>query len=91
LRILKRLEFHDTPKHGSWLNMAELEFSVLGRQCLDRRLPDHDSLARGCGLAKAAQSRACDRLSGASRSPMHETECTDSIQHDPWGEGLNRV
>ena len=46
LRLLKRLEFHDTPKHGSWLNMAELEFSILGRQCLDRRLPDRDSLAR---------------------------------------------
>ncbi len=46
LRLLKRLEFHYTPKHGSWLNMAELEFSVLGRQCLDRRLPDRDSLAR---------------------------------------------
>ena len=46
LRLLKRLEFHYTPKHGSWLNMAELEFSILGRQCLNRRLPDRDSLAR---------------------------------------------
>jgi transposase len=46
LRLLKRLEFHYTPKHGSWLNMAELEFSILGRQCLDRGLPDRDSLAR---------------------------------------------
>ena len=46
LRLLKRLEFHYTPKHGSWLNMAELEFSILGRQCLDRRLPDRDSLER---------------------------------------------
>jgi hypothetical protein len=38
-RILRRLEFHYTPKHGSWLNMAEIELSVLGRQCLDQRLP----------------------------------------------------
>lgn len=38
-RILRRLEFHSTPKHGSWLNMAEIELSVLGRQCLDQRLP----------------------------------------------------
>lgn len=38
-RIAKRLEFHYTPKHGSWLNMAEMEFSVLSRQCLDQRLP----------------------------------------------------
>jgi hypothetical protein len=35
---MQRLEFHYTPKHGSWLNMAELEFSVLNRQCLDRRI-----------------------------------------------------
>jgi transposase len=39
-RILKRLEFHYTPKHASWLNMAEIEISVLSRQCLDRRIPD---------------------------------------------------
>jgi hypothetical protein len=38
-RILRRLEFHYTPKHGSWLNMAEIELSVLGRQCLAQRLP----------------------------------------------------
>jgi hypothetical protein len=39
-RIARKLEFHYTPKHGSWLNQAELEFSVLARQCLDRRIPD---------------------------------------------------
>ena len=38
-RILDKLEFHYTPKHGSWLNMAEIELSVLARQCLDRRIP----------------------------------------------------
>jgi hypothetical protein len=43
-RIRKKLEFHYTPKHGSWLNMAEIELSVLQRQCLDRRLPDVGSL-----------------------------------------------
>jgi hypothetical protein len=37
-RIATRLEFHYTPKHGSWLNMAEMEFSVLTRQCLNRRI-----------------------------------------------------
>lgn len=37
-RIFRKLEFHYTPKHGSWLNMAEIEISVLGRQCLDRRI-----------------------------------------------------
>jgi len=43
-RIWDRLEFHYTPKHGSWLNMAEIELSVLSRQCLDRRIPDQESL-----------------------------------------------
>ena len=43
-RILDRLEFHYTPKHGSWLNMAEIELSVLNRQCLDRRVPDKKTL-----------------------------------------------
>lgn len=39
-RILQRLEFHYTPKHGSWLNMAEIELNVLSNQCLDRRIED---------------------------------------------------
>ena len=43
-RILKKLEFHYTPKHGSWLNMAEIELSVLQRQCLNRRMPDRETL-----------------------------------------------
>jgi len=43
-RILQRLEFHYTPKHGSWLNMAEIELSVLNNQCLDRRIGDKTTL-----------------------------------------------
>ena len=43
-RIWDKLEFHYTPKHGSWLNMAEIELSVLSRQCLDRRIPDQETL-----------------------------------------------
>jgi hypothetical protein len=39
-RLADKLEIHHTPKHGSWLNMAEIELSVLSRQCLDRRVPD---------------------------------------------------
>jgi len=44
-RIRRKLAIHYTPKHGSWLNIAEIEFSVLSRQCLDRRLPDQATLA----------------------------------------------
>jgi hypothetical protein len=43
-RILARLEWHYTPTHGSWLNLAELEWSVLARQCLARRIPDQATL-----------------------------------------------
>ena len=43
-RILERLEWHYTPTHGSWLNLAELEWSVLARQCLARRIPDQATL-----------------------------------------------
>jgi hypothetical protein len=45
-RIVKKLEFHYTPKHGSWLNMAEIELSILQRQCLDRRIGDEEILLR---------------------------------------------
>lgn len=44
-RIWDRLEIHYTPKHGSWLNIAECEFSVLSRQCTNRRIPDEETLA----------------------------------------------
>ena len=45
-RIARRLEFHYTPKHGSWLNMAEIEFSVLARSCLKQRIPSEEALRR---------------------------------------------
>lgn len=45
-RILRRLEFHYTPKHASWLNMVEIEISILSRQCLRRRIPDMVTLRR---------------------------------------------
>ncbi len=45
-RIVRRLEFHHTPQHASWLNMAEIEFSVLTRACLQGRNPDETALQR---------------------------------------------
>jgi DDE superfamily endonuclease len=44
-RILEKIEFHYTPKHGSWLNMAETEINIMGRQCLDRRLDNRSLMA----------------------------------------------
>jgi len=45
-RIAERIEVHHTPKHGSWLNVAEIELSVLARQCLDRRIESVDELLK---------------------------------------------
>ena len=57
-RIAKRLEFHHTPKHGSWLNMAEVEFSVLARSCLKGRNPNEDSLQRNISAYEAERNAA---------------------------------
>ncbi len=57
-RVIKRLEFHHTPKHGSWLNMAEIEFSVFGKQCLARRIGDEDSLKREVGALEWERNQA---------------------------------
>jgi hypothetical protein len=45
-RLASRLEIHHTPKHGSWLNIAEIELSALTMQCLDRRIPDMETLTK---------------------------------------------
>jgi DDE superfamily endonuclease len=58
-RILKRLEFHYTPRHGSWLNMAEIELSVVSRQCLDRRIPDELTLRWEIQALEAEGNAAC--------------------------------
>ena len=47
--LVERLEIHHTPKHGSWLNIAEIELSILTRQCLDRRIPTLDRLRKETG------------------------------------------
>ena len=48
-RLADRFEVHHTPKHGSWLNMAEIEINVLSRQCLDRRIPDRETMRNEVG------------------------------------------
>lgn len=62
-RIAQRLEFHYTPKHGSWLNMAEIEFSVLGRRILSRRIPDEAALHQ--------QVQALERQRNQERASIH--------------------
>ena len=55
-RIWSRLELHYTPTHGSWLNLAEIELSVLARQCLARRIPDEATLAHEVAAWAAARN-----------------------------------
>jgi len=56
-RLADKLEWHFTPKHGSWLDMAEIELSVLSRQCLDRRIPDKATLKGEVALWQAQRNR----------------------------------
>ncbi len=71
-RIARRLELRFTPKHGSWLNMAELELSVLARQCLDRRIPDRATLEREVAAWVAARN--------AVAAPAHWTFTTEDAR-----------
>lgn len=61
-RLADTLEIHHTPRHGSWLNMAEIELSVLQRQCLDRRLGDRTSVEREVAAWVAARNAARQRV-----------------------------
>jgi hypothetical protein len=75
-RIAKRLEFRYTPKHGSWLNMAEIELSVLSGQCLDRRLGDRPTLEREVAAWEAERNDARATVhwrftSAAARTKLH--------------------
>jgi len=69
-RMLRRLEFHHTPRHGSWLNMAEAELSVLSKQCLDRRLGDLQRL--GDETAAWTAQRNSDRVTIKWRFTIHD-------------------
>jgi DDE superfamily endonuclease len=61
-RLADRLEIHHTPKHGSWLNQAEIELSVLARQCLSRRIAQADTLTRRIAAWQAARNAAQPRI-----------------------------
>ena len=76
-RIACRLEIHHTPKHGSWLNMAEIELSVLSRQCLGQRIPDAAKLAEEVGAwerrRNEAGARTEWRFTTQDRQASHRT------------------
>lgn len=58
-RIASKLEWHYTPEHGSWLNIAECELSVLARQCLDRRIPDKTALEEEAAAWETQRNARC--------------------------------
>jgi len=66
-RLARRLEFHYTPKHASWLNMAECELSVLSRQCLDRRLASREAVSGEVEPWQSDRNRAKVRLKWSFR------------------------
>jgi hypothetical protein len=79
-RILQRVEFHYTPKHGSWLNMAEIEIAILERNALSRRLPDEAALrAPACRQWKPSGTRGGEASPGSSRLVMLATSWNGSI------------
>jgi hypothetical protein len=57
-RILRKLDFHYTPKHGSWLNMAEIEFAVVSTQCLNRRLGEQETVRRAVAAWETQRNAA---------------------------------
>jgi transposase len=61
-RIARKLEIHYTPKHGSWLNMAESELSILARQCLSQRIPDREQLRREVSAWQRERNQAETRM-----------------------------
>jgi transposase len=61
-RIAEKLEIHYTPKHGSWLNMAEIELSVLSRQCLKRRIPDQPTLQHEIAAWESRRNNAASTV-----------------------------
>ena len=90
-RILQRVEFHYTPKHGSWLNMAEIEIAILERNALSRRLPDEAALRRQvsaveternqqrCGISWQFTSRDARR----KLDRLYPVKDPSSIDHEP--------
>jgi hypothetical protein len=73
-RLAEKLELHHTPKHGSWLNMAELELSVLQRQCLARRLGDRTAMERAVTAWATARNAATSTIDWHFTTPDARTK-----------------
>ena len=78
-RLADRLELHSTPKHGSWLNMAEIELSILAEQCLDRRLADGRPWSERSRRGRRRATPPVVGSTGASRPRMPGSSSSTSI------------
>jgi hypothetical protein len=88
-RILGKLEFHYTPKHGSWLNQVEVEFSVLCRECIGgRRIPDQGTLEKEAGAWERDRNERGRRWIGALVWKMPGRNWSVFIQRNHSGEVL---
>ena len=79
-RILDKLEIHYTPKHGSWLNMAETELGILSRQCLDRRLEDRKVLTSEITAWETNRNNLQCKVHWQFTTAERERSCGDYIQ-----------
>ena len=75
-RLARRFDLHYTPKHGSWLDMAEIEFAILSKQCLAQRIPDIDSLSRRIATWQRARNDAKATISWNFTSADARTKLT---------------
>lgn len=82
-RLARRVEFRHTPKHGSWLNMVEVELSVLADQCLDRRLPDLPAVAREVAAWEAARNAAGATVAWRFSAADARTKLRRLYPHEP--------
>lgn len=81
-RIAARIEWHYTPKHGSWLDVAEIELSVLARQCLDRRIPDLPTLQQEVQSWQEARNAAVVKVDRQFTTPRRTHQASIAVPYD---------
>lgn len=80
-RLIKRFEWHYTPKNGRWLDLAESELGVLASQCLDRRIPDHQTLIAEVAAWSATATATTPKPIGTSQPKMPASNSSTSTLH----------
>ena len=87
-RLIEKIQVVHTPKHGSWLNMAECELSVLARQCLNERIGDETTLRKRVSRWDQAATTAAKKSTGHSKPPTPGSNYDDSTHKFKWNRAL---